>query len=151
MAKVFIQIELDSSDTQTPELLIALSNAFLNTTPVDAAAKNQIEAVAKEPAPAAAPKKSKKAVKVEDAPVAEEAKEPQEPTWEPGGGLVEDTAEEAEENYTVDDVRAAMAEAKRAGKDTASLRAILKDNGSAVVSDLDPKKYAAVINAVKAL
>lgn len=151
MAKVFIQIELDSSDTQTPELLIALSNAFLNTkAAVEVpAAKNQVEEPAYDGVPKATVKKTKKVVKAEE-PVAEEPVA-EEPKWEPGGGLVEDTAEEAEENYTVDDVRTAMAEAKRSGKESADLRAILKANGSAVVSDLDPKKYAAVIKAVKAL
>lgn len=151
MAKVFIQIELDSSDTQTPELLIALSNAFLNTkVAVEVpAAKNQVE----ETTPAAAPKKTKKVAKAEE-PVAEEPVA-EEPKWEPGGGLVEDETEKTEEapdeNCTVDDVRTAMAEAKRSGKDSADLRAILKTNGAAIVSDLDPKKFAAVIKAVKAL
>lgn len=155
MAKVFIQIELDSSDTQTPELLIALSNAFLNTkAAVEVpAVKNQVEEPAYDGVPKATVKKTKKVVKAEE-PVAEEPVA-EEPKWEPGGGLVADetekTEEAPEENFTVDDVRTAMAEAKRSGKDSADLRAILKTNGAAIVSDLDPKKFAAVIKAVKAL
>lgn len=34
MAKIYIQIELESSDTQTPELLNALSKAILGATQV---------------------------------------------------------------------------------------------------------------------
>lgn len=129
MAKVFIQIELDSSDTQTPELLNTLANAFLNTKAAveDPAANNLVEEPKEEPKVSV--KETKKVVKAEE-PVADET---------------------PEENYTVDDVRTVMAEAKRSGKDSADLRAILKANGAAVVSDLDPEKYAAVIKAVKAL
>lgn len=133
MAKINIHIELD---TQKDDIstLIAIADAF--------GGKVTIE-------PKTPTNKTKNVAKTE---------EPKELTREPGDGLVEIVAEESKEdvtveetNYTVDDVRTAMMEAKRAGKDTADLRAILKANGASVVSDLDPKKYAAVIKAVKAL
>ena len=143
MAKINIHIELD---TQKDDLstLIAITEALGGK--VTLAPQLPAEEKGEPIKPAA--KKTKKAVKTE---------EPQEPTWEPGGGIVEeepvkaDEAQAEETNYTVDDVRAAMAAAKRSGKDTADLRAILKNNGAAVVSDLKADKYAAVINAVKAL
>ena len=145
MAKINIHIELD---TQKDDLsaLIAIAEALGGK--VTLAPQLPAEEKGEPIKPAA--KKTKKAVKTE---------EPQEPTWEPGGGQVEEEPVKADEateiveetNYTVDDVRAAMAEAKRSGKDTADLRAILKNNGAAVVSDLKADKYAAVINAVKAL
>lgn len=154
MAKINIHIELD---TQKDDLstLIAITDALggnLTLEPTTPVVKPPLppRGEAPEETPKAPAKKTKKVSKAE---------EPTEPTWEPGGGLIEDepeakpekTEEVPEENYTVDDVRTVMAEAKRSGKDTADLRAILKANGAAVVSDLDPKKYAAVIKAVKAL
>ena len=126
-----------SLDDRTAALVGQLASAILAT---KVTVESNVPVVETPKAPA---KKTKKVTKAE---------EPKEPTWEPGGGQVEDEPNEAqEENYTVDDVRTTMAEAKRSGKESADLRAILKANGAAVVSDLDPKKYAAVIKAVKAL
>lgn len=124
MAKINIHIELD---TQKDDIstLIAIADAF--------GGKVTIE-------PKTPTNKTKNVAKTE---------EPKEPTREPSYEQI--LYDASEENYTVDDVRTAMMEAKRAGKDTADLRAILKANGASVVSDLDPKKYAAVIKAVKAL
>lgn len=127
MAKINIHIELD---TQKDDIstLIAIADAF--------GGKVTIE-------PKTSVKKTKDVAKTE---------EPKEPAWEPSSEQIEDEQNDAsEENYTVDDVRKVMAEAKRSGKDSADLRAILKANGAAIVSDLNPKKYAAVIKAVKAL
>lgn len=127
MAKINIHIELD---TQKDDIstLIAIADAF--------GGKVTIE-------PKTPVKKTKNVTRTE---------EPKEPAWEPSEEQIEDEQNDAsEENYTVDDVRKVMAEAKRSGKDSADLRAILKANGAAIVSDLDPKKYAAVIKAVKAL
>ncbi len=123
MAKINIHIELD---TQKDDIstLIAIADAF--------GGKVTIE-------PKTPVKKTKDVAKTE---------EPKEPAQIEYEQILYDASEE---NYTVDDVRTAMMEAKRAGKDTADLRAILKANGASVVSDLDPKKYAAVIKAVKAL
>lgn len=128
MAKININIELDTQKDDL-SILIAIADAFGGD-------KVTIE-------PKAPVEKTENLAKPE---------EPKESTREPGVGQVEEEPNDApEENYTVDDVRKVMAEAKRSGKDTADLRAILKANGAAVVSDLNPKKYAAVIKAVKAL
>jgi len=145
MAKIYIQIELDSTDEKTPSLLQALSLAFIDGTKVataEAEAPEAPKAAEKEGVQKASTKKTKKASKV----VTDEVEEL--PTKDLD---IEEAEVDTDVSYTVDDVRTIMAEAKRSGKDTADLRAILKANGAAVVSDLDPKKYAAVIKAVKEL
>jgi len=148
MAKIYIQIELDSTDEKTPSLLQALSLAFIDDTKVATAEAEAPEVPEtpkveeKEKVQKASTKKTKKASKV----VTDEVEEL--PTKDLD---IEEAEVDTDVSFTVDDVRTIMAEAKRSGKDAASLRAILKANGAAVVSDLDPKKYAAVIKAVKAL
>jgi hypothetical protein len=155
MPKINIHIELDSNEKQTPELLAALSQAFGGAVAITHAAPKVEEPTKeteepkeeteepKEETPKTTGKKTKKTPKVEK----EEAEDE-------GIGeetTVEELEEEANKKYNVDDVRTVMAEAKRSGKDSAKLRAILKANGAAVVSDLDPKNYAKVVKAVKAL
>lgn len=66
---------------------------------------------------------------------------------------VEKEAEEAEEvvTHTIDEVRSEFASAKRSGKPNDQLKAILKKYDASIVSELDPKNYAAVIAAIKKL
>lgn len=156
MAKINIRVELD---TQQDDLstLIAIADIFGGKVVVEPKTPTLEEApVEEKEAPKAASKKrTKKAVAEE--PVKEEKKT---------GGLLSDegvkalaegttkTSEEepeADKKYTVDDVRSIMANAKRSGKAAADLRAILKANGAAVVSDLSPKVFAKVIKEVEAL
>lgn len=148
MAKINIHIELDPK-TDTLDALVAIAQAFggkveLVTKETPKAAeieKNEHAAEPEEPKQTKTTKKSKKAETKDDG-IGEETTV---------DDLEKDDEAAEDESYTVDDVRTVMAEAKRSGKDTKDLRAILKANGAAVVSDLDAKKYASVIKAVKAL
>jgi hypothetical protein len=136
-------------DERTTKLLGDLTSAILATKSVASIPAPKVEKPAEEKeAPKAEAPKGKKGSK--------KAVEKEETKDE---GIGEETTvddiekdDEAEETeYTVDDVRTVMADAKRSGKPSADLKKILKQNGAGVVSDLDPSKYAKVIAAVKAL
>lgn len=152
MAKINIHVELD---TQNDDLstLTAIADIFGGKVVVEPKSPTLEEAPVEEKGDPKTTTKKKPKKAVAEEPVKEEKKT---------GGLLSDEAvkalaegttkePEAEEKYTVDDVRTIMATAKRSGKATADLRAILKANGAAVVSDLNPKVFAKVIKEVEAL
>lgn len=127
MSKITITIELDANDTKTSGILAALTGAF-GGTPITVETP--------------APKAKAKAVKAEEP----KAEEPTKAEDEPKASKEASVA-----SVTVDDVRNAMAGAKRAGKATTALRDILKRHNASMVSDLKPEDYNSVITALKAL
>lgn len=136
MSKIKIEIELDLSNSDDLVILNTVNQA-LTGAKAPAAAN-----IKEEEAPKAPSKPSKPVKKVANEKPEEANEKPEEAN--------EDAVISAE-TFTIEEVRATLATAKRSGKPNDAIKAILQEHGTSLVSGLDPKDYAAVVAKVKAL